>query len=177
MKVVMGATEPINNLLIFLRFCRARTIDQAPARPQETADRLQQDRLSLMMRRQRGRLFMPFAFRVSAKHAEPAAGRIQQDAIELEAGGSPVGGRRPKARSDDCERITGHEIAHDRRHDRDPETPAIVTDQAHPWPTPINREDLAPVSHEGREMGGLPSRSGAGIQHSFAWLGIEQERN
>ena len=82
LKLLMGAAEMIDNLLVFLRFCRTGTIDQQSAGSQETARRLKQPSLCLLMLLQLIGLLVPFPFRMSSDDSQPAARRIDQNAIE-----------------------------------------------------------------------------------------------
>jgi hypothetical protein len=49
--------------------------------------------------------------------------------------------------------------------------------EIHPEPPPIHGENVAPVLHELRYMGGLATRRGTGIENEVTWLRIEERGN
>ena len=110
-----------------------------------------------------------------AQHAEPAARRIQENAIKQNVGNSPAQRRRSEARIDD--RSGGYHIAQHRPDDRDAQTAAVLTDQAQSRFIPIDGDNLAVILHERGQMSRLSSRSGTGVQHTIARLRIEEQRN
>jgi hypothetical protein len=61
----MGATESPDNIFIFFRFRRARTIDQHPAGPQAWGHRFEDLTLERLMSRENLLILPPFRFRVS----------------------------------------------------------------------------------------------------------------
>ncbi len=61
----MGTTESLDDVFVFFRFRRARTIDQHPARPQAWGNRLEDLTLECLMSRKRLLIFPPLRFRMS----------------------------------------------------------------------------------------------------------------
>jgi hypothetical protein len=61
----MGTTEPLDDVFVFFRFRRARTIDQHPAGPQAWGHRFEDLTLECLMSRERLLIFPPFRFRMS----------------------------------------------------------------------------------------------------------------
>jgi len=61
----MGTTESLDDVFVFFRFRRARTIDQDSSRPQAWDNRLEDLTLERLMSRERLFIFPPLRFRMS----------------------------------------------------------------------------------------------------------------
>jgi hypothetical protein len=61
----MDTTESLDDVFVFFRFRRARTIDQHPAEPQAWGDRFEDLTLECLMSRERLLTFPPLRFRMS----------------------------------------------------------------------------------------------------------------
>src|SRR5207249_5807051 len=59
----------------------------------------------------------------------------------------------------------------------DAEPPAVVLKLPQAPLTPINRNNLATVLHQGCQMSRFPARRGAGVQHPLSRLRIQDERD
>jgi hypothetical protein len=61
----MGMTESLDDVFVFFRFRRARTIDQHPAGSQAWGNRFEDLTLERLMSRERPLIFPPLRFRMS----------------------------------------------------------------------------------------------------------------
>ena len=147
-----AAQEGTGNLLILLGFEAASAVDEAASRFQSGCHAVQHIALLRLQARDRLRPDAPTEIDASPHDAGVGAGGIDQDAIEI--GGQRIG---CQASLDAC----------------DPQSPAVVVQEPEPSGGGVLGYDPALICHALRDVHGLASGRGAGVQNDIAGLGIE----